>query len=69
MDERMIFIEIPEVDKILMKYADNASFEDIIQAMRDFKPGRALYPYKERTSIRDARSLLAQHLTDGLVKE
>lgn len=69
MDERMIFIEIPEVEKILMKHSDNATFEDIIQAMREFKPGRTLYPYKERTSIKDAKHLLNQHLTDGLIKE
>lgn len=69
MDDRTLYLEIPDMHKILTKHGEADNLQSAIEALNIFRPGRTLYPYKEKMTIREAKNILHNSFTDGLIKE
>mmetsp|Transcript_17950 Transcript_17950/g.17952 ORF Transcript_17950/g.17952 Transcript_17950/m.17952 type:complete len:387 (-) Transcript_17950:39-1199(-) len=71
MDQRMIYVEIPDLEKIVERntQADALSIEDYLDTLKRYKPGRTLQAYKEKIQIGEAKKTLATQITEGYMKE
>lgn len=71
MDQRMIYIEVPDIEKLVERsgQSENMSIEDYLDIIKRYKPGRTLQAYKEKIQIVEAKKTLLNQITEGFSRE
>ena len=72
LDERVINVEFPDVERLLAKHIadmDKLTFEEYLAALKKHKPGRVLAVPREPMSIKEAKSSITMAVLEGFKVE
>lgn len=68
LDERIINVEFPDVERLLAKHVtdmDKLTFQEYLAALKKYKPGRMLAVPREPMTIKEARTSITNAVVDG----